>query len=66
VQKPFITPSEAAVAASVTPRCVTLWCRKVPGLGHRVVGRWRVDPVALERLLTPAGASEGADRDNRA
>jgi hypothetical protein len=47
----FLTPSEAALRARVTARCVTSWCYRVPGLAVRVMGRWRVDPAALDRLL---------------
>jgi hypothetical protein len=65
VEHAFLTPAEAAEAAGVTRQCVTRWCHKLPGLGHRVVGRWRVDPAALEALLTPTPAA-GGDRDQRA
>lgn len=47
----FLPPSEAALRAGVTARSVTDWCHSVPGLAVRVVGRWRVDPAALDRLL---------------
>jgi hypothetical protein len=50
-QPNFLTPPEAAIRAGVTPRCVTGWCWRVPGLAVRVMGRWRVDPAALDRLL---------------
>jgi hypothetical protein len=40
--KNFLTPPEAAIRAGVTPRCVTGWCWRVPGLAVRVMGRWRV------------------------
>jgi hypothetical protein len=55
----FLTPSEAARRAGVTPRCVINWCCRVPGLGVRVVGRWRVNPVALDRLLHGLPADGG-------
>lgn len=51
VKREFLTPAEAAIRARVTPRCVTNWCERVPGLAVRVVGRWRVNPASLDRLL---------------
>ena len=51
VETSFLTPAEAAQRARVTRRCVYFWCRRVPGLAVRVVGRWRLSPVVLEDLL---------------
>ena len=47
----YLTPAEAAAWADVTPRCIVLWCRKHPALAVRVVGRWRIRPDVLNRLL---------------
>ncbi len=47
----YLTPAEAAAWADVTSRCIVLWCRKHPALAVRVVGRWRIRPEVLNRLL---------------
>jgi len=57
----FLTPTEAATRARVTPRCVTNWCDRVPGLAVRVVGRWRIDPAALDHLLRGEKPLVGGD-----
>lgn len=58
----FLTPSGAARRAGVTSKCVRQWCHRVPGLGVRVVGRWRINPAVLDRLLSgqPADGVEHA------
>ena len=56
----WITPSQAAVRAQVTPECVARWCLCY-GIGRKVAGRWRVDPAALDRLLAGALACGGDD-----
>lgn len=47
----FLTASEAALLAGVTHRALNVWCRRFPDLAVRVVGRWRIRPDALDRLL---------------
>ena len=49
--RPWLTPNQAAIEADVTPATVRRWCAARPGLARRVMGRWRVDPDALARLL---------------
>ena len=49
--KTYLTTSEAARVAGVTPQAVLRWCQRIPGLATRVVGRWRVDPAVLNRVL---------------
>jgi hypothetical protein len=61
----FKTPDEAAQAASVTARTLVSWCHRYPGLAHKIGGRWRVNPAALNRLLCGLPISEGAN-DKRA
>ncbi len=46
----YITTLEAAVKAGVSIATIENWC-KSQGIGVKVVGRWRVDPVKLNRLL---------------
>lgn len=41
----------AAREAEVTHRTVLNWIRRDPTLGHKVGGRWRVDPDRLQRIL---------------
>ena len=47
----YLTPAEAAFMADVTPRTIIAWCDRYPDLGVRVVGRWRIRPDVLNRLL---------------
>ncbi len=45
----------------VSPQTISNWCRRYPGLAVRVIGRWRVDAAALDRLmrgLPPAARGE--------
>jgi hypothetical protein len=65
-ERDFLTPPEAARRARVTRQCVTKWCDRVPGLAVRVVGRWRVDPAALDRLLRGQLPTVGGDHDKAA
>ena len=46
----YISTKEAQKRANVTHQTVVNWCKKY-GIGRKVVGRWRVDPEALENLL---------------
>ncbi len=57
----WISATEAARKADVGRNCITDWCGRY-GLGKKVAGRWRVDPVALDRLLT--GNLEAHDGDH--
>ena len=50
-ERDFLSPPKAAIRAGVNERTMQKWCERVPGLAIRVVGRWRVNPAALERLL---------------
>lgn len=54
----WIGTNEAARRAGVHQSTLIGWCQKVPGLGRRVRGTWRVDPDVLDRVL----AGELADR----
>lgn len=47
----FLTSNEAAARARVTRQCLVRWCFLYPDLARRVVGRWRIDPTALDKLL---------------
>ena len=63
----YLTPAEAAVKADVTPRAMTAWCDRYPGLAVRVVGRWRIRPDVLNRILAgnmPSGAEVRHVRDH--
>jgi hypothetical protein len=64
-ERAFLTPPQAAPLAGVTRQCVTTWCKRIPGLAIRVAGRWRVDPAALDRLLTGQLGAEGGTDDRR-
>ena len=57
----YLTPPQAAQKADVCPQTATRWCRRIPGLAVRVAGRWRVDPGALDRLLTGQLGLVGGD-----
>ncbi len=57
----YLTPPQAAERAGVTDWTVIAWCRRYPGLGRKVVGRWRVDPAALDRLLCGQPPAAGGD-----
>lgn len=66
--RPFVTTSEAARLAGITPQGMRLWYHRYPGLAHRVGGRWRVDTSALSNILngTPldgAGDIQHVGRD---
>jgi len=46
----FISTTKAAADADVTPVTVTRWCLRY-GIGHKVGGRWRVNPDSLRVML---------------
>lgn len=48
----MIPLSIAAKLAGVSRQTMNEWCRKIPHLGVKVVGRWRVDRERLEALLS--------------
>jgi hypothetical protein len=57
---PFITPTEGARIAHVDPATIIGWVQAGALKGHKLVGRWRIDPDDLERLLKDANA-QGRD-----
>lgn len=48
---PSITTRQAARQAGITLHGLRAWFRRYPGLGHKVAGRWRVDPSVLSDIL---------------
>ena len=46
----FIYPPEAAGRSHVCQQTIRNWCIR-HRIGAKIGGRWRVDPVALDRLL---------------
>ena len=61
----YLTPAEAAIKADVTPRAITAWCDRFPALAVRVVGRWRIRPDVLNRLLAGNMPSDAGVRHVR-
>jgi hypothetical protein len=59
-----LSTADAARRAGVHPSTINRWCAFVPGLGRRVMGRWYVNPVVLDRLL--AGERPDQDQDRGA
>ena len=47
----FLTPTTAGVVAGVTRFTIVRWCRDGLLPGRKIVGRWRIDPQDLDRLL---------------
>jgi excisionase family DNA binding protein len=47
----FITPRDAADRAQVTLPTMLRWCLTGVIPARKVVGRWRIDPQDLDRLL---------------
>lgn len=47
----YISGTEAARLARVRPTTIANWATRYPGLGVKVVGRWRIDPSQLRRIL---------------
>ena len=54
----FISTTKAAAEADVVPVTVTRWCLRYD-IGHKVGGRWRVNPESLRAML------EGRRHDKR-
>tara|TARA_R110002111_G_scaffold229950_1_gene291178 strand:- start:232 stop:429 length:198 start_codon:yes stop_codon:yes gene_type:complete len=53
----FITPLEAAKRACIAaPSTIRYWCERY-GIGRKVAGRWRIDPVRLDALLRGEGVN---------
>ena len=48
---PYITASEAAKRAGVVLTTITNWANRHPELGIKVMGRWRIQPAQLQRIL---------------
>jgi hypothetical protein len=48
----------AAQRAKVTPACIVRWASEGLLRGHKVVGRWRIDPRDLDRLLAGGEATK--------
>lgn len=46
-----ITAAEAARRAGVVQTTVGTWAKRHPALGVKVMGRWRIDPTQLQRIL---------------
>ena len=61
----YLTASEAAVKADVTRRAIVAWCTRYPDLAVRVVGRWRIRPDVLNRLLAGNMPSDAGVRHVR-
>ena len=62
---PFLSPPEAARRANVSDRALRDWCERIPGLAVRVVGRWRVNPAALDRVLRGELRPDGGEHARR-
>jgi hypothetical protein len=52
----FILPPEAAGRSHVSEQTIRNWCIR-HRIGAKIGGRWRVDPVALDRLLAGSNAA---------
>jgi hypothetical protein len=55
--RPWLSIQQAAIDAQVSPGTIRNWCL-IYRIGHRVGGRWRINPAALAAMLDPA--PEGA------
>ena len=47
----FITGTEAAKRAGVVLTTIANWATRHPELGVKVMGRWRISPAQLQRVL---------------
>lgn len=59
----WINTVDAAKIAKVTRATVVLWCKRLPGVGIRVGGRWRVDPDVLEDIVCGTYDTKDYDRE---
>ena len=50
-QRTHITAAEAARRAGVVQTTVSTWAKHHPALGIKVMGRWRINPAQLQRIL---------------
>ena len=57
----YLSPSQAAERPGLTDWTIIAWWRRYPWLGRKIVGRWRVDPAALDRLLRGQPPAAGGD-----
>lgn len=48
--KKYLTTTEAIPIAGVTKVTLINWCKEYK-IGKKVVGRWRIDPAKLQRIL---------------
>jgi len=48
--KDYISTTTAGRRAQVAIPTIISWCKRY-GIGVRVAGRWRIDPLKLQRLL---------------
>ena len=60
--KNIITPKEAAEIANVSSMSIMHWCNKYR-IGRKIVGRWAVDKMKLEKLLAGELKIEKKKRD---
>lgn len=51
----WLSPGEAAAEADVAPATVRAWCARLPGLGRKIGGRWRLDRAAFLAMLGGGG-----------
>lgn len=47
----YITGTEAAKRAGVVLTTIANWATRHPELGIKVMGRWRISPAQLQRVL---------------
>ena len=47
----YITGTEAAKRAGVVLTTIANWASRHPELGVKVMGRWRIHPAQLQRIL---------------
>jgi hypothetical protein len=57
--KRYITPSDLARKAGVTPWTARIWCIRYH-LGSKIGGRFRVDPAAADKFLGEWGQADEA------
>lgn len=49
--RPYLSGTQAARQAGVVLSTITNWATRYPSLGVKVMGRWRIDPAQLQRIL---------------
>ena len=55
----FLDRLEASRRAAVDTETIRRWCLRL-NLGQLVEGRWRIDPVALDRVIEARRVLEGS------